>query len=258
MTQYLQMTEAIVRDAAPIARQTFGSPEILHHKDRGDMATTADLAVEQQILARLQQAFPEHGIVAEETGVIRAEAPWQWILDPIDGTRYFAGGIPLYSISLALRHNGKTQVGIVYNPESDQMFTASKGNGSHLNGIPIHCSKVTELQKAELHVEIPNRHFEAAIQNEALEMLTRLMPRVERMRMLGVSACGLCYCALGGFDAYLNISTGSKEWDLAAGLLILEESGAMITRTKKNQIVGGPKPLHDALLAILPLAESQQ
>ena len=249
----LATAETIVKEAGPIAHDLFGKTAVLQLKERGDLQTQADLAVEEHIVARLAEAFPQHGILSEEAGGRNEEAEYVWVLDPIDGTRYFAAGIPLYSISLALRHGEQFVLGVVYNPETDQLFSGVAGESASLNGQPIRCSQRTELREATLCVEIPNRHFPPELNREVMGHLALLIDRVERIRIIAVSALGLCYCACGSFDAYLNLSTGSKIWDVAAGRVILQAAGARVTTTAKQQIVGGPPALHDQLVEQLGL-----
>jgi myo-inositol-1(or 4)-monophosphatase len=244
---------AIVSEAGSITRGFLGSGAVLRDKGRGDLQTQADLAVEEFVVSRLLEAFPDHGVLSEESGERNVGAEFVWVLDPIDGTRHFQSGIPLYAISLALRHREQFVLGVVYNPESNQLFSASSGGGAFLNGTRIRCSNKTDLREATLCVEIPNRHYPAALNQEVLQQLGGLIDRVERIRVIGASALGLCYCASGGFDAYLNLSTGSRIWDVAAGLVILREAEATITTTSKNQIIGGPASLHDELLGLLGL-----
>lgn len=253
---FLSVAEDVLKDASPLARSRFGKTQVLQIKERGDLQTRADLAVEEHVVSRLAEAFPQHGILSEETGGRNAEAEYVWVLDPIDGTRYFAAGIPLYSISLALRHGDQFVLGVVYNPETDQLFSGVAGQSASLNGQPIRCSERTDLREATLCVEIPNRHFPPELNREVLGHLATLIDRVERIRMIGVSALGLCYCACGSFDAYLNLSTGSKIWDVAAGRVILQAAGAVVTTTAQRQIVGGPPALHDQLVELLGLQVS--
>jgi len=243
--------ERIVREAGEIARRFFGKTPVLRDKGGGNLQTQADISVEEHIVHGLSKAFPQHGILAEETGEWNAGADYVWILDPIDGTRYLMAGIPLYSISLALRHGEHFVLGMVYSPEAGQLFSASVGNRACLNGKPIRCSERVNLREATLCVEMSNRHFPPEVNREVVRYLSALIDRVERIRVIAVSALGLCYCASGGFDAYLNLSTGSKIWDVAAGRVILQEAGGVVTTTASNQIVGGPPALHDALLKLL-------
>lgn len=253
ISEFLQTAEPIVRDAGEIAKQFFGKPIRCPDKAGGEIVTETDREVEKLIFSQLKSAFPDHGFLGEESGEQDLESEFVWILDPIDGTRYFASGVPLYSISLALRQGDDLIAGIVYNPESNQFFSAGAGLGATLNNTLIRCSEVTELRDAILCVEIPHRHYPTEIITEALGHISSIIGHVDRIRIIGVSALGLCYCASGGFDAYLNISTGSKTWDLAAGKFILKEAGGLISTTAKNQFVGGPPPLHDALQKLLDL-----
>ena len=253
MCEFLAAATAIVREAGEIARPAFGKPTLINDKGRGDLVFQTDLEVNRHICSRLSRLFPDHGILSEESGEDNTSAEHVWILDPIDGSRYFGGGIPLYSISLALQREGDVILGVVFNPESDQLFTASGGKGAFLNGEPICCSQEDALKDATVCMEIPNRHYSRETNRLALGYLAELVDRVERVRIIGVSAIGLCYCATGGFDLYLNVSTASKLWDLAAGRIILSEAGATVETMANGHIVGGNERLCKALLQLLDL-----
>ena len=153
----LREAEKVVRDAGEIAKHGFGDSPVLREKADSDIVTEGDLQVHRYVSSRLQELYPGHALLSEEAGAQGQDAEYVWILDPIDGTKYYARGVPLYSISLALERRGETILGVVFNPQSDQMYRAAKGQGATLDNRPIQCSSVTRLEVAMLSVEIPGR-----------------------------------------------------------------------------------------------------
>ena len=246
----MRFVEGVVREAGAIAKHFSGRMGAIRDKGAGDLLTATDLEIDGLIRSRLRRRFPSFGILSEESETLLADSDYTWILDPIDGTQYFMAGIPLYAISLALKCRDETVLGMVYNPESDQLFAACSDGPPTLDGNPIGCSRVALLEEAILCVEIPNKHYSKDVNHEAMDYLRLLTDKVAQTRIIGVSALGMCYCASGGFDAYLNVSTGSKEWDLAAGEFIFRRAGAVITRNASGHIVGGPSALHASLLEL--------
>ena len=249
--QLLGFATTVVREAGSIATSSFRHPEGVTEKGPGDPVTQADLAVDAHIASAISEAFPDHGLVSEESGERNSGADYVWILDPIDGTRYFIEGVPLYSISLALHKRNEAILGVVFNPETGELFSAKRGGGASLNGTRIHCSARTSLAESMVCVEIPHRHFSLDKIEDAMQKVNKLVRHADRVRIIGVSALGLCYSAAGGFDAYVNLARTSKIWDLAAGQVVLTEAGGRITRAPNNEIVGGPPPLHDELVELL-------
>ena len=164
-----------------------------------------------------------------------------WILDPIDGSKYYARGVPLYSISLALAHRGRLLLGVVYIPNTDQMFRAAIGRGSTLNGHRVRCSSPQRLEDCAICLEIPSRHSPVEQWERAQVVMGKLVSHVQRVRILGVASIGLCYCAMGGFDAYINIGESRKYCDTAAGRVILEGSGGVFIESEGGIIAGAPE-----------------
>jgi myo-inositol-1(or 4)-monophosphatase len=247
MSEFLEVARSAVLQAGEVAHRRFGKSPIVRHHDDGDVTTETDLEIERQITEALAKAFPAHGFLAEESVVQSLDSEYVWILDPIDGTNYFVRGVPLYSISLALRRNNELLLGIVYAIESNQLFSACRDAGAFLNGEPIRCSEGKSLSEAMLCVEIPNRHAPQEVRRDALAKVAALMDSCQRQRMIGVSAFGLCACAAGGFDGYVNLNKNSKIWDLAAGQVIFREAGGKMSKTRQGYLVGGSPSLHDEL-----------
>ena len=248
--ELLKAAEQIVRDAGAKARQMIHRAGVLEHKEHGDIVTDGDLCVEEHVISSLKKLFPDHGFISEERGTERADAEYVWTLDPIDGTKYYARDVPLWAISLALSRGGKPQLGIVFSPELDRLYSALTGNGATLNSRPIHCSVVKHLEQASICLEIPNRDSTADERKWALAKMSELVERAFRVRIIGVSSLGLCFCAAAGFDAFVSLSSPWHEWDVAAGRLILRESGGDY-RTHGRRIIAGPATLCDQIQALL-------
>lgn len=253
MLQWLEKAESIVRAAGEIARREFKHPRVLREKPHADVVTQGDQMVEDHVTAALRREFPGHGLISEESGEHHPDAEFVWILDPIDGSKYYARGIPVYSISLALSRGDDLVLGVVYSPETGQMFSAAADTKAHLNGQPIHCAQVESPAKAFVCVEIPNRHAAEDVRRAGLERMSLLVDSVERVRIFGVSALGLCYCAAGGFDAYASFGCTSQVWDLAAGQFILQQAGGEISIEPGQWMLAAAPALHRQLAKLLGL-----
>ena len=250
MDKFLTAAEQIVRDAGAKAREMLHRARILEHKEHGDIVTDGDLCVEEHVISSLKKLFPDHGFVSEERGHERTDAEYVWTLDPIDGTKYYVRDVPLWAISLALSRRGEPLLGIVFSPELDRFYSASTGNGATLNSRPIHCSAVKDLEQASICLEIPNRDSDDDERKRALARLSELVERAYRVRIIGVSSIGLCFCAAAGFDAFVSLSSPWHEWDVAAGRLILHESGAAY-RLHGRRIIAAPAALCDEIEVLL-------
>ena len=240
----------IVREAGKIARGWFGRTSILEVKEGFDPVTQADKEIDQFVREKLSQPFPTHGFVTEEDKDKAADSEYVWVLDPIDGTKHFAGEIPLYSICLALKHRGETVLGVVYDPESNQYFEAIEGQ-SQRNGKPISVSPKTTLDQCLVCVEVPNMESLDAVRERALDWYGPLNRACRRVRILGISGLDLAYCASGGFDAYARLGCPTKEWDVAAGFYIVKQAGGEVRHEPNDLIVAGSTALCDELLEVL-------
>jgi myo-inositol-1(or 4)-monophosphatase len=197
-------------------------------KHDGDLATDGDIAAERFILTRLMRQFPDHGFISEERGQHKPNAQYVWVLDPIDGTKYYAGGIPLYGISLALRWKGEYVLGVVGVPACRQVFAARAGNGATMNGHKLTWRPAVDITQATICLEIPSRRAPAAVRRLAWKRTQKLLDHAFRVRIIGVSSLGLCFGAAGAFDAYLNLNTDPDPVDYAGGWAIAREAGAQV------------------------------
>ncbi len=236
--------ERVARELAVAAgqhiRRAWGHTQIVEHKGAIDIVTETDREVEALITQRLHAAFPDHLIVAEEASAGQHLRPapadhYLWYVDPLDGTTNFAHGYPHFSVSLALARDRELLLGIVHDPMRDETFVACRGRGATLNGQPIHVSAIDTLEQALLGTGFPydrREHLEFY-----LGFLADCMRRAQGIRRGGSAALDLCYVACGRFDAFWEWKL--KPWDTAAGALIVEEAGGVISDFR-----GGPFDLY--------------
>ncbi len=186
-----------------------------------DVVTPADKACDALITQMIAERYPSHSILAEESGEHDSTGDFRWVIDPVDGTTNFAAGLPFCCTSIALQYKGETIVGVVYDPFTDELFSAVKGQGATLNGNRISVRDNAELSKAVVSTGFPIDKDVNPDNN--LDVVSRVLPRVRGLRRLGSSAMDICYVAAGCVDAYWEMNL--HEWDVAAALLILSEAG---------------------------------
>jgi len=221
-------------------------------KRRNDFVSDADLSAEQEIIGILRNIYPSHGILAEESGQTGdAGDEYQWIIDPLDGTTNYLHGIPHYAVSIALRHKGRLEAGVVYDPIRQEMFTASRGSGAQLNDRRIRVKSLTTLDGALLGTGFPFRYPQYL--PAYLGMFGSLATWCAEIRRAGSAALDLAYVAAGRLDGFWEI--GLKEWDMAAGVLLIQEAGGLVGDfgggeefMKTGNIVAGSPKVFKALL----------
>ncbi|WP_026958914.1 inositol-1-monophosphatase [Aliagarivorans taiwanensis] len=195
-------------------------------KSANDYVTNVDKAAEQAIIETILKSYPDHSIIAEESGMVEGkDNDYQWIIDPLDGTTNFIKGIPHFAISVALRVKGRTEHGVVYDPLRNELFSASRGQGAQLNDYRLRTSAAKELDGALLATGFPfkRKHY----MESYLAMFAALFNQCGDMRRAGSAALDLAYVAAGRHDGFWEM--GLKPWDLAAGELIAREAGAIVT-----------------------------
>lgn len=221
----------------------------VREKGPSDLVTEADFASQQVIRQHVLSAFPDHGFVGEENGEnFRPDAPYRWIVDPLDGTTNYVHQLPQYAVSIALERQGRVVAGTVFDPVANECFTAAAGQGSFLNGRRLRVSNVNELSQALVAASFP-----AHVERDAQEIgdFIEMLLRAQALRRMGSSALNLCYVAAGRFDAYW--ATETKMWDVAAGFLMIEEAGGVI-----SNLQGGPYDLHKPRFVAAANAALQQ
>ncbi len=226
-------------------------------KGSNDFVTSVDREAERAIINTLRKSYPDHSIIAEESGELAGkDSDYQWIIDPLDGTTNFIKGIPHFSISIALRVKGKTEQAVVFDPIRNELFTATRGNGAQLNGYRLRTGKAKDLNGTLLATGFP---FKQKHQLETyLAIFSDFFADVADMRRSGSAALDLCYVAAGRIDGFWEL--GLKPWDIAAGELIAKESGAITTdfvgdhnyMQSGNILAGNPKVVKAMLTKIRP------
>lgn len=193
-------------------------------KGRNDYVSDVDHLVEDEIIKVIKKAYPDHAIMAEESGV-SGDSDTVWIIDPLDGTTNFLHGFPHFCVSIAVRVKGRVEHAVVYDPQRDELFTASRGDGAKLNDRRLRIPKRRDLNGALLGTGFPFKYPEH--HGKYLASFEALFPQVADIRRAGSAALDLAYVAAGRLDGYWEI--GLQNWDLAAGILLVEEAGGLIT-----------------------------
>ncbi len=196
----------------------------IQFKNEKDLVTSADRKVEAYIIGRIKKEFPDHDIYGEETGMLENGSDYQWVIDPIDGTASFVHELPFYSVSIALRHKGKTIQAAVYAPRLEELFYAEKGHGAFLNEKRLKVSKRARLVNSMLATGFACLRENWKDNN--LKYFNRIMPEIRGVRRHGSAALDLCYVAAGRFDGYWEMNL--KPYDYAAGILMVKEAGGKL------------------------------
>jgi len=221
----LTYVENLARQAGAILRDGYSKDHQVGYKGVIDLVTEVDHQSEAYLLSEVQRDFPDHHIVAEESGVIEGSDQHKWFIDPLDGTVNYAHHIPMFCVSIGYALNGDLTLGAVYDPMRDEMFTAERGKGAYLNGRKLSASTVTELQRSLLVTGFPYDTWNTKYDNFAnFEKFGKLTQGVRR---LGSAALDLSYVGAGRFEGFWELSL--KPWDVAAGALICEEAGVAVT-----------------------------
>ena len=223
-------------------------------KGQADFVTEVDKAAERVIIDILSQAYPDHGFLAEESGVHKPGAEFTWIIDPLDGTTNFIHGFPHYAVSIACQHHDQLTQAVIYDPSRNDLFTATRGRGAFLNDRRIRVSKRTLLRESLLTTGVPFRDLSRL--DHYLDIFKRATAQSAGIRRPGSAALDLAYVAAGRFDAFWEF--GLSAWDMAAGLLLVAEAGGIVTDEQGgsealstgNVVAGSPK-IHDQLLRIV-------
>ncbi len=196
---------------------------VIETKSQNDFVTEVDRRAEEEIIRVIHKAYPHHAILAEESGS-QGESEFEWIIDPLDGTTNFLHGFPQFAVSIALRNKGRIEQGVVYDPLRQELFTASRGEGAQLDGKRIRVSSRKGLEGALLGTGFPfkqQQHLDAY-----LDTFRALFPMTAGIRRAGSAALDLAYVAAGRLDGFWEI--GLKPWDMAAGVLLIQEAGGLV------------------------------
>ena len=254
MNDYLAVCERAARAGGQVLLDWVGR-FAAREKGPSDLVTEADLASQEIIRGILQTSFPQHGFIGEEGGSKGpADAEYCWYVDPLDGTTNYVHQIPHYCVSIALARGEELLCGTVFDPISQECFTAKQQGGAFLNGARIRVSDVKEIQSAVAAASFPPR---LKPDSRELKELSRVMVAAQAVRRTGSAALNLCYLAAGRFDAYWGGVT--HPWDIAAGVLMILEAGGTVSNSDggKMQMDGGrivaaaTHALHEQILKLV-------
>ena len=222
-------------------------------KSHADFVSEVDKAAEQTIIQTLLEAYPDHAILAEESGS-QGESEFLWIIDPLDGTTNFLHGLPQFAVSIALLHKGIITQAVVYDPVKNELFTASRGRGAYLNDKRLRVTKRIHLADTLIGTGFPYTKFEHM--DAYMNILRDLMQKTSGLRRPGSAALDLAWMAAGRYDGFFE--TGLHPWDIAAGCLLITEAGGMVsdlsgndTFLKTGHLCAGNPDIHPQLLKVI-------
>jgi len=243
--------------AGQILRKGFGSYFSVATKINAlDLVTEFDKASEESIINFIRSHFPSHAFLAEESGESQTkDAPVLWIIDPLDGTLNFAHHIPFFAISIAAYVNNHVEVGVIYQPNTNELFVAHRGHGAYLNGTRMHVSTIQDPQYAVGATGFP--YGMSANREKSVAQFEKFLDVGNPIRIVGSAAINLAYVASGRFDTFWG--TNLSPWDVAAGKLLVEEAGGQVSFSdgtphdmfRQNTIVASNGHLHQSILDIL-------
>jgi len=250
-----EAAESMARAAGALLRDGYGTIHSPERKGRIDLVTEYDRRSEALLLEEIARRFPDHAVLAEESGLHEASgAPVRWLIDPLDGTTNFAHNYPFFAVSVGAESNGTLIAGAIYDPVRDEMFSAAAGRGASRNGAPIRVSEIARLEDALLVTGFPYDVRERP--REALRVFEAFLVRAQGLRRDGSAALNLCYLAMGRFDGFWEASL--SPWDMAAGVLIVREAGGTVTRydgsafqLDQRQILASNGRLHPEMMEAL-------
>ncbi|MBK1700754.1 inositol monophosphatase family protein [Thiococcus pfennigii] len=236
MNPMLNIATRAARQAGRVLLRHFDRADQLavHDKGRNDFVTEVDRAAEAAIVNELRGKYPSHAILAEESGQ-HGDGETVWIIDPLDGTTNYLHGFPQFAVSIGLKHRGKLELGLVYNPLSEEMFTAVRGQGAHLNDRRLRVGKRPGLDGALIGTGFPFR--DQKYMDRYLGMLRAIMQEAAGIRRPGSASLDLAYVAAGRLDGFWEL--GLAPWDLAGGAVLIAEAGGTVT-----DLAGGGNFLH--------------
>jgi len=256
LNEVLERSIQAAEIAGQILMEDFGKlrPEDAEEKSVFDYVTYVDKKAEQAILEHLSRYYPTDSVHAEESGKSAGSSEYQWLIDPLDGTKNYIHGFPIFSVSIGLRKGNEILVGVVYAPFYGELFTAIKGQGAHLNGRPIRVSSVREMPQSMIATGYP--HAAKQYLDVYLATFREIFLKVSAVRRAGSAALDLAYTACGRFEGFWEFKL--NPWDIGAGILLVQEAGGIVTDPIGGQkyfatgdIVAACPGIHPQLIRIL-------
>ncbi len=220
----LDFARETVESTVEPLKENIRSGLMIEYKSKFDLLTEMDSKVEDEIVTAIQEKFPKHDIVAEESSATIKGSDHVWYIDPISGSTNYAHGLPVYGVSLALKIGENIELGAIYNSVEDEVFYVERGKGAYVGGKNLSVSDIKDIEKSIISTSFP---YEDRGRDKNLEHFKKVVPKVEGIRRTGSVAVDFSYLAQGVLDGFWAV--GLKPWDTAAGLLLVEESGGRVS-----------------------------
>jgi len=253
--QPIDIAIELAKESGRIQMENLSRVRDVQYKIETDIVTDVDKKCEELIVGRLQKEFPKHDIMAEEGSGNRLKSEWRWIVDPLDGTLNYAHGYPVFATSIALEYKGEVILGVIYEPNRDELFAAEKGSGATLNNRRIKVSGTTELRKALLDTGFAYNKSRKE-QDDNIAHFLNFLSEATSIRRDGAAAVDFCSVACGRFDGFWELYL--KPWDVAAGQLLVKEAGGNVSMFNgspfdiyKMEMVASNGLLHEQMVRIL-------
>lgn len=250
-SEYRKFAEEVAVKAGKVLLDHQKSARIVKHKELQDIATNADIASEKFIIEEISKKFPDHSIHSEEKGAIDKRSDFEWVIDPLDGTKEFIRNIPLFNVSIALEYKGELVAAALYRPSENVLYSAALGLGSFRDGKKINVSDKEKLNESFIYCYLPSYFRNKEKYDWAFDCLRKIGKTTYRLRALADENTALCWLAQGGVEAYLNLSNPPKKHDISSGLLIAKEAGAFIDTQNYPVVVCNNKKIYNELRKII-------
>jgi myo-inositol-1(or 4)-monophosphatase len=248
----MEALQGVAREVGAMQLENLGRRDLIMDRKSTsiDLVTEIDRRSDDIIVGFLRQEYPDHAILAEESGESGQESDYRWVIDPLDGTTNYAQGLPIFDVSIALEYRRKAVLGIVYEPVTNEMFTAIQGYGAYHNGIRIQVSDKTELIDCVLATGFPYDIATHPVNN--MDYFSAMATKTRAIRRMGAAAYDLACVASGGFDGFWEMCL--SPWDAAAAMLVVEEAGGVVwpfRNDRKISIVAGNERISRQIMTVL-------
>lgn len=258
MSTMLEFAKDTAKRAGQLLKEGLSRPREIRYKGEIDLVTEMDVASEKLIIEAIRAHYPDHAILAEESGRSdQPDSPYRWVVDPLDGTTNYAHGLPIFCVSIGLEKDGEPLLGVIYAPMLDELYWAEVGQGAYLNGQKLGVSATQEVGKALLVTGFP---YDVKVKSDNLVHFSNFLLAAQAVRRLGSAAIDLAWVAAGRFDGFWEPRLGA--WDMCAGTVLVREAGGTVTNyvggkfsIYEKEIVASNTHLHAQMLAVL--AEQQ-
>lgn len=254
MDDLLKFAIHCAKESGDIQKRYYEQNFAIHHKGDINLVTEVDYLCQERIIDIIKKEFPDDEIISEEKTNTYDNEKNRWIIDPLDGTTNYAHGYPFFCTSVAYENGGDIVAGVVYNPIFDELFYSKKGEGAYLNNNRLHVSKINALKDALLSTGFP--YDLVTNKNNNINNFIKFLYAAQAIRRDGSAALNLCYLACGRFDGFWELRL--NPWDVAAGFLVVSESGGKITNFEgspfdiyRDNIVASNGLIHNAMLDVL-------